>query len=223
MPAFTGPAFTATSAPPRPHRPHHHLECAGSGKDRRRRHHRDLKSDPPICATLDRGRSWERCKRRTISTRRRQQISGDRRHGVDGALWRRPVPARVRAPVNRGRTQGRWITSSLQGSYPDDDDALPFFQLATELDVPVVIHPPSVGFGEERTQGVPAASSVGRPMDGALAIARLIVRGVFEKFPTLKLVGTHLGGGICEMNRPGWTTPIVSRTRPISSGPTSRC
>ncbi len=43
------------------------------------------------------------------------------------------------------------------------------------------------------------ASSVGRPMDGALAIARLIVRGVFEKFPTLKLVGTHLGGGICEM------------------------
>ena len=43
------------------------------------------------------------------------------------------------------------------------------------------------------------ASSIGRPMDGALAISRLIVRGVFEKFPKLKLVGTHLGGGICEM------------------------
>ena len=25
------------------------------------------------------------------------------------------------------------------------------------------------------------------------------MRGVFEKFPKLKLVGTHLGGGICEM------------------------
>ena len=36
-------------------------------------------------------------------------------------------------------------------------------------------------------------------MDGALAIARMIVRGVLEKFPTLKVVGTHLGGGICEM------------------------
>jgi aminocarboxymuconate-semialdehyde decarboxylase len=36
-------------------------------------------------------------------------------------------------------------------------------------------------------------------MDGALAIARIIVRGIFEKFPNLKLVGTHLGGGICEM------------------------
>ena len=43
------------------------------------------------------------------------------------------------------------------------------------------------------------ASSIGRPMDGAIAIARCIVRGLFEKFPTLKLVGTHLGGGICEM------------------------
>ena len=65
--------------------------------------------------------------------------------------------------------------------------------------MPVVIHPPSVGFGEERMRDYRLASSIGRPMDGALAIARLIVRGVFEKFPKLKLVGTHLGGGICEM------------------------
>src|SRR5262249_47539501 len=95
--------------------------------------------------------------------------------------------------------KGAWILSSLQGSYPDDDDALPFFQLAQELDLPVVIHPPSVGFGEERMRDYRLASSVGRPMDGALAVARLIVRGVLEKLPRLKIVATHLGGGICEM------------------------
>jgi len=95
--------------------------------------------------------------------------------------------------------KGAWILSSLPGHYPDDDECLPFFQLATELDVPVVIHPPSVGFGEERLKEYRLASSVGRPMDNALAISRLIVRGIFERFPTLKLVGTHLGGGICEM------------------------
>ena len=95
--------------------------------------------------------------------------------------------------------KGAWITSSLQGRYPDDDEALAFFQLAVELDVPVVVHPPAVGFGEERMRDYRLASSIGRPMDGALAIARCIVRGLFEKFPTLKLVGTHLGGGICEM------------------------
>src|SRR5205823_3248839 len=95
--------------------------------------------------------------------------------------------------------KGAWVTSSLQGHYPDDDEAMPFFALAQDLDLPVVIHPPSVGFGEERMRDYRLASSVGRPTDGALAIARLIVRGVFEKFPKLKLVGTHLGGGICEM------------------------
>src|SRR5712691_13040845 len=101
--------------------------------------------------------------------------------------------------VKEDGLKGAWITSSLQGSYPDDDEALPFFQLASELDVPVVIHPPSVGFGEERMRVYRLASSIGRPMDNALALARLIVRGIFEKLPTLKLVGTHLGGGICEM------------------------
>jgi aminocarboxymuconate-semialdehyde decarboxylase len=101
--------------------------------------------------------------------------------------------------IRQDGLKGAWIMSSLQGQYPDDDEAMPFFQLAQELDVPVVIHPPSVGFGEERMCDYRLASSIGRPMDGALAIARLIVRGVFEKFPKLKLVGTHVGGGICEM------------------------
>src|SRR5215471_4562586 len=101
--------------------------------------------------------------------------------------------------VKQDGAKGVIILSSLPGHYPDDDDALPFFQLATELDVPVFIHPPSVGFGEERLNIYRLASSVGRPMDGALAISRLIVKGIFERLPTLKLVGTHLGGGICEV------------------------
>src|SRR3954470_19733073 len=101
--------------------------------------------------------------------------------------------------IKQDGLKGTWILSSLQGQYPDDDEALPFFQLAQELDVPVVIHPPSVGFGEERMRDYRLGSSIWGPLGGALAIARLIVRGVFEKFPKLKLVGTHLGGGICEM------------------------
>lgn len=90
--------------------------------------------------------------------------------------------------------KGVWVTSSLQGAYPDDDTARPFFKLVTDLDIPVVIHPPSIGFGEERMNVYRLASSVGRPFDNALALARLIVRGIFEQFPSLKLVGSHLGG-----------------------------
>jgi aminocarboxymuconate-semialdehyde decarboxylase len=91
------------------------------------------------------------------------------------------------------------ISSSHRRAYPDDDDARPFFRLCCELDIPVFMHPPSVGFGEERMREFSLASSVGRPFDSCLALARLIVRGVFEELPQLKFVASHLGGGICEI------------------------
>src|SRR5215472_7927257 len=95
--------------------------------------------------------------------------------------------------------RGVLISSSHRRAYPDDDDARPFFALTTELDIPVFMHPPSVGFGEERMREFRLASSVGRPFDSCLALARLIVNGVFEQFPRLKFVASHLGGGICEI------------------------
>src|SRR5215470_17136036 len=101
--------------------------------------------------------------------------------------------------VKEDGLRGVLISSSHRGAYPDDDDARPFFALATTLDIPVFIHPPSVGFGEERMSDYRLASSIGRPFDNCLALARLIVRGIFEQFPGLKLVGSHLGGGICEV------------------------
>ena len=42
-------------------------------------------------------------------------------------------------------------------------------------------------------------SSVGRAADECLSLARMIVRGIWEQYPALKLVGAHLGGGICEV------------------------
>jgi aminocarboxymuconate-semialdehyde decarboxylase len=95
--------------------------------------------------------------------------------------------------------KGVLINSSHQGAYPDDVEAQPFFELVTSLGIPVMMHAPSVGFGEERMRDYRLASSVGRPFDECLAISRMIVRGVFEKFPKLKFVGCHLGGGICEV------------------------
>ncbi len=89
--------------------------------------------------------------------------------------------------------------SSLKGAYPDDDAALPFWDLVHKLDVPVMIYPPAVAFGEERLREYRLASSVGRPADNMLALSRLIVRGIFERFPSLKLVGSHLAGGLCEV------------------------
>ena len=95
--------------------------------------------------------------------------------------------------------KGLFIQSSHKGHYPDDDEARPFWELAQDLDVPVMIHPPHIGFGEERMNIYRLASSIGRPADLCLAISRLIVCGILEDFPRLKLVGSHGGGGICEV------------------------
>ena len=95
--------------------------------------------------------------------------------------------------------KGVFINSSHKGHYPDDDEARPFWELAQELDIPVMIHPPHVGFGEERMKEYRLASSVGRPFDLTLALSRLIVRGILEDFPRLKLVASHGGGGVCEV------------------------
>ncbi|MGE5539323.1 MAG: amidohydrolase family protein [Gemmatimonas sp.] len=101
--------------------------------------------------------------------------------------------------ITRDGLKGVFINSSHQGAYPDDPEARDFFRLASDLDIPVVIHPPSVGFGEERMAEFRLASSVGRPFDSCLTLARMILYGVFEQFPTLKVVATHLGGGISEI------------------------
>jgi aminocarboxymuconate-semialdehyde decarboxylase len=97
------------------------------------------------------------------------------------------------------KLKGVFINSSHKGHYPDDDAARPFWELVQDLDVPVMIHPPHIGFGEERMRDYRLASSVGRPFDLCLSLARLIVRGILEDFPRVKIVASHGGGGICDV------------------------
>ena len=59
--------------------------------------------------------------------------------------------------------KGILIHSNHKGHYPDDDEARPFWELVQDLDVPVFIHPPHIGFGEERMREYRLASSIGRP------------------------------------------------------------
>jgi aminocarboxymuconate-semialdehyde decarboxylase len=97
------------------------------------------------------------------------------------------------------KLKGVFITSSMWKTYPDDDEALGFWEVLTQYDKPVFIHPPASAYGEERMRNYGLNSSIGRPADNMLCLARLIVRGILERFPTAKIVGSHLGGGISEV------------------------
>ena len=94
--------------------------------------------------------------------------------------------------------KGAVINSHTQGEYLDEPKYWEIFEAAQALDVPLYLHP-----------NTPPASMIApflpRGLDGAiygfavetgLHVLRIIVAGVFDRFPKLKLVVGHLGEGL---------------------------
>ena len=66
---------------------------------------------------------------------------------------------------------------------------------ATDLDVPVVLHPPTKAPSNDLMAQFPALRGLfGRQIDTTLTTAELITTGVFDRFPDLRLVLVHGGG-----------------------------
>ncbi len=92
--------------------------------------------------------------------------------------------------------KGIMVGSSVDGEYLDSPRALPFFELVTELDVPLFVHPPRVTIGAEKMEIFRLPEMVGRPFDTTLSLTRFILMGGLEKFPKLKLICAHVGGAL---------------------------
>jgi aminocarboxymuconate-semialdehyde decarboxylase len=152
-----------------------------------------------------RGRSMAECldgvKRWTAYAAELKAAHGDRIE-VFASTIPAAGPAFVRElerAIHEFGLKGCFINSSHDGLYPDEEPAWAFWEAATALDIPVMLHSPHCAFGEERMAMYRLISSIARPMDETLSIARLIVRGLWERFPSVTLVGCHGGGGICEV------------------------
>lgn len=89
--------------------------------------------------------------------------------------------------------QGVEIASNVRGRYLGDPAFLPFFEKVRELNVPVFIHPYNVA-GAERLVDYYFPNLIGNPLDTTIAAAHLILSGIFEKLPGLKIVLGHAGG-----------------------------
>lgn len=92
--------------------------------------------------------------------------------------------------------KGVMVNPRYGNEFLDSQRAAPFFELACELDIPVYMHPPIETIGAEFMREFRLVEMVGRPNETTLGLARLIYYGVLERFPKLKLVASHLGGGI---------------------------
>lgn len=88
------------------------------------------------------------------------------------------------------------ITSQIQGLPLDSPRLHDFYAKVSALDVPIFVHPESVPKGYDLALEFDLARILGREMDLALAATRIIAGGVLERFPNLKFVIGHFGGGI---------------------------
>jgi aminocarboxymuconate-semialdehyde decarboxylase len=123
------------------------------------------------------------------------QAHGDRMVGL-GTL---PMQDGERAAreLERAVTQlglrGFEICTHINGKDLDHPSLAPAFAAAARLDVPIFLHPQN--WGEmRRLRDYHLWNLVGFPTETALAAARLIVGGVFERCPGLKIILAHGGG-----------------------------
>ena len=93
--------------------------------------------------------------------------------------------------------KGIQICTSWHGRFIDGEDSFAFWEWAQDRRVPVFIHPPRVPIGhEQQMDQYKLDELVGRPFDTTMAFARLILSGLFDRYPRLKLVIAHMGGGL---------------------------
>jgi len=93
--------------------------------------------------------------------------------------------------------KGLLITSSWHGRFIDGEDAFAFWEWAQDQQVPLFLHPPRVPIGNaQQMDQFKLDELIGRPFDTAMTLARMILSGLFDRYPRLKIVVAHMGGGL---------------------------
>ena len=87
-------------------------------------------------------------------------------------------------------------TSQFRGLPLDSEQLYPFYEKVSALDVPIFVHPAMVPEGYGLLMDYDLARILGREVDLAVAATRIVAGGVLERFPGLKFVIGHFGGGI---------------------------
>jgi aminocarboxymuconate-semialdehyde decarboxylase len=91
--------------------------------------------------------------------------------------------------------KGIEIGTNINGTNLDDPRFIEFFEMAEKWNVPLFIHPWEM-LGKDRMPRHNLMYTVGMPSETALAGASLILGGVMDKFPNLKICFAHGGGSL---------------------------
>lgn len=117
-------------------------------------------------------------------------------------------PEAAAAELKRAVTElgfkGLMLKGNYQGKFFDDPYFFPIFQMASDLDVPVYFHPSFVppvitdhyyasDNWSDLVTGILGTAGFGWHLDVGVQVMRMIISGIFDKLPNLKIVSGHWG------------------------------
>ncbi|MCX8037592.1 MAG: amidohydrolase family protein [Candidatus Sumerlaeia bacterium] len=95
--------------------------------------------------------------------------------------------------VNRLGMKGVLLYTNLAGRFADEPLFRPVFRRAVELNVPFLLHP-ALPVTSDQVEAYEMISSLGNMFDDTIALTRIIMSGMLDEMPTLKIICPHLGG-----------------------------
>jgi predicted TIM-barrel fold metal-dependent hydrolase len=114
------------------------------------------------------------------------------------------------------------LFSNIGGRPVDDPDFEPIYAHAESRNFPIVIHPtfPSYGAAIRDYMMIPM---MGFQVDSSFALLRLILGGILERHPRLKILMPHVGGVLpYVIDRIDYQTEVMGRGRDNITQPPSR-
>src|SRR5262250_836218 len=87
------------------------------------------------------------------------------------------------------------LSTNLAGRYLDEPEFKPFFEAMAASAKPLFLHPANAPC-QANWNKYSLHQKLLWPTDSALAISRIVYNGIFDRYPNLKVIASHLGGMI---------------------------
>jgi aminocarboxymuconate-semialdehyde decarboxylase len=91
---------------------------------------------------------------------------------------------------------GAEVPASVAGRYLGDEAFLPFWEAAEATGALIFVHPTTRGFELPALGDYYLWNSAGNPLETAITAAHLAATGVLERYPRLRILLAHGGGGL---------------------------
>lgn len=95
-----------------------------------------------------------------------------------------------------GRLSGVEVAASVDGDYLGHDRFADFWAAAEETRALVFVHPTTRGFGIEALNDYYLWNTAGNPLETTITAAHMVMAGVLERHPDLRVLLAHAGGAI---------------------------